>query len=234
MSPIFKIEYAIKSVCEEIYSMKSSKDWRSLDESDLFYELIACILGSRVSYELSQAAAMKIRGLCLHFNPIKKYTQLSYQKNIEKILKSKLVEKNGKLRLYPFPNLRADHISRTAWSIYSKGGSIKQILNYSRDAEKARLLIVKSAIGVGPKQASLFLRNIGLTTRLAILDSHVLKFMVMKGLVKKRIKTIQTVKQYEKNETILRKYAQWLGRPLGCLDQAIWIVMRVYLKEALA
>lgn len=236
MNPVYRIESAIKSVCKEIASKDGGKNWQSIEESALFYELISCILGSRVSYEIAQAAAMKIKESDLHQNPIEKYTQLGYQISLEKILKRKLLTKNRKhiLRRYPFPNLRANHISRTAWAIYSNGGSIKNLLHSSKDAKTARLKIVKTVIGVGPKQASLFLRNIGFTTSLAILDSHVLKFMVMQGLADQNIRTIQTVKRYEKHEKLLRRYAQWIGWPLGCLDQAIWIVMRVYLKEAIA
>lgn len=236
LNAISKIERAIKRVCEEISLSPNRSTWRSSSESELLFELISCILGSRVSYEIAQSAAIKIRQANLLEMPIHKYSLQTYQDDIENVLRSSLRHKDWepKTRRYPFPKLRANHIARTVWAIYSNSGSISSLLKSFNNAKCARRKIVQTVIGVGPKQASLFLRNTGFTTDLAILDSHVLKFMSMQGLVEKRIRFVPSLNLYEKHEINLQQYARWFGWPLGCLDQAIWVVMRVYLREAIA
>lgn len=233
---ISKIESTINRICTEIVIRSNRNNWLSFPESELLFELISCILGSRVSYEIAQSAATKLKNAGLLNNRTSEYSFRSYQTAIEIILKSPLKNKDLKSRTrhYPFPKLRANHIARTVWAVYSDGGSIKGLLKSIKSAKKARKLLVQKVVGVGPKQASLFLRNIGFTNDLAILDSHVLNFMCMRGLVKKRVHSIPTLSSYEKHETNLKQYAQGTGWPLGCLDQAIWIVMRVYLREAVA
>jgi N-glycosylase/DNA lyase len=91
---------------------------------------------------------------------------------------------------------------------------------------------MKSAIGIGPKQASLFLRNIGYTDELAILDKHVLAYMGISGLAVNLKKAVNSLKGYKDLENILQTHARKFGLSLGYVDQAIWIVMRVYAREA--
>jgi N-glycosylase/DNA lyase len=93
---------------------------------------------------------------------------------------------------------------------------------------------VEVGVGIGPKQASLFLRNIGFTEELAIFDTHLLRFMSLFGLFDQDIRPISSLRNYENLENHLRDYAKSAGYSLGCVDQAIWIVMRVYLREARA
>jgi N-glycosylase/DNA lyase len=89
------------------------------------------------------------------------------------------------------------------------------------------------ATGIGPKQASLFLRNTGFGGELAVLDVHVLRFMEYMGLCPKVPKTVSTLREYEALEQILLGYARGLGWGLQVLDQAIWISMRVAKKVSL-
>ena len=235
MAVISKIESAINRVCEEINRSPYKTTWHSTNEEELLFELISCILGSRVSYEIAQTAAKEIRQSGLLELPTYRFSLQAYQDAIENVLRRPLrhIDWLPKARRYPFPKLRANHISRTVWAIYSTDGSIKNLLKSSDNPKDARRTIVQTVVGVGPKQASLFLRNIGFTAELAILDSHVLRFMGMHGLIENRVRSVPSLKVYEKHETNLLKYARWSGWSLGCLDQAIWIVMRVYLREAM-
>jgi N-glycosylase/DNA lyase len=233
---ISKIESAINKICAEISLRKKRENWFSVSEDNLLFELVSCILGSRVSYEIAQLAATKLKQSGLLIITMSDYSIQPYQSAIESVLKSPLkhMDWGEKTRRYPFPKLRANHIARTVGAIYSDGDSITNLLKSCKSAKIARKMFVDKVVGFGPKQASLFLRNIGFTNDLAILDSHVLAFMSMKGLLKKGVRSIPTLNLYERHEMHLIKYANNTGWPLGYLDEAIWIVMRVYKTEAVA
>jgi N-glycosylase/DNA lyase len=230
------IEYAVHRICKEIYRFNQQSQWFLPSEAELLFELVACILGSQVSYEVALAAAEEIRNVGLLENPVKQYYFPVYEKAIYDILRQPLHNPGwgptGKR--YRFPKIRANHISRTIWAIYSNGGTLKGKLQVCKSAREARRSILKIGVGIGPKQASLFLRNIGYTEELAIFDTHLLRFMRLFGLFHQAIKPISSLQNYETLEDRLRNYAKRTGYSLGCLDQAIWIVMRVYLQEARA
>jgi N-glycosylase/DNA lyase len=72
----------------------------------------------------------------------------------------------------------------------------------------------------------MFLRNIGRSYDLAILDTHVLRFMDMQELLPIDQAHIGTVTGYERVEGIAIDYADSLGYPAGYLDWAIWATMK--------
>jgi N-glycosylase/DNA lyase len=80
--------------------------------------------------------------------------------------------------------------------------------------------------GIGPKQASMFLRNLGVSYDLAVIDRHIINFMVFTGFCDAPPRNLGTLKSYETQENILKDYAAQLGYSVGILDFAIWIVMR--------
>lgn len=230
------IEFAVRRICQEIYPSNRQSWWVSATEPELTYELVSCILGSQVRYEIALAAAEKIRDAGLLEKPIERYLAPVYEKAIYNILRQPLHSRGlGPTgRRYRFARMRANHISRTVWAIYSDGGSLKGRLDGYTSAKEARRSIVEIGVGIGPKQASLFLRNIGFTQELAIIDTHLLRFMSLFGLLEKATKPISSLQRYETHENDLLNYSKSTGYPLGCLDQAIWIVMKVYLQEARA
>jgi N-glycosylase/DNA lyase len=230
------IESAIHRICQEIYPSSRQSWWVSASEAELLFELVACILGSQVPYEVALAAAEEIRNVGLLENPIKQYCFPAYEKTVYDILRQPLHNPGWAPmgRRYRFARIRANHISRTVWAIYSEGGSLKRRLGACKTAREARRSIVEVGVGIGPKQGSLFLRNIGFTEELAILDTHLLRFMSLLGLLDQAIGTISSLQNYETLEKRLRNYAERTGYSLGCVDQAIWVVMRVYLQEARA
>ena len=95
-------------------------------------------------------------------------------------------------------------------------------------------MLVESCAGIGPKQASLFLRNIHFSDQLAVLDSHVLRFMTIAGILGPNRKSIGSIRGYEAHEGRLRDYASGFGWSIGCLDLGIWLVMRVCQQEGIA
>ena len=93
-------------------------------------------------------------------------------------------------------------------------------------AKHLRKSLVTDIPGLGPKQASMFLRNIGRSYDLAILDTHVLRFMDMQELLPIEQARIGTITGYERAEEIAIDYAESLGYPAGYLDWAIWATMK--------
>ena len=233
---IANIELAVRRICQEIYPSIRQSWWLSATEAKLIYELVVCILGSQVPYEIALAAAEEIRDAGLLENPTERYCAPVYEKAIYDVLRQPLHGPGWAPtgRRYRFARMRANHISRTVWAIYSDGGSLKGRLEASKSAREARRSIVGIGVGIGPKQASLFLRNIGFTEELAILDTHLLRFMSFFGLRDQTTRAISSMQSYETHENHLRYYAKSTGYPLGCVDQAVWIVMRVYQQEARA
>jgi N-glycosylase/DNA lyase len=104
--------------------------------------------------------------------------------------------------------------------------SLSERLSKSFDPKKLRKELVKDISGLGPKQASMFLRNIGRCYDLAILDTHVLRFMDVRNLLCLKKTKINTLKSYERTEKIVVNYANELGYPAGYMDWAIWATMR--------
>lgn len=81
---------------------------------------------------------------------------------------------------------------------------------------EAREFIVKNIKGLGYKEASHFLRNVGYND-LAIIDRHILKFLHQNSLIKE-IPKVVTKKIYLECENLLKKYNINLSK----LDLMIW------------
>ena len=97
------------------------------------------------------------------------------------------------------------------------------ILTHLMNATSARELrawLVRNVTGLGWKEASHFLRNIGYEN-LAILDRHVLRNLVRAGVLLKIPKTL-TAKRYLAIEKKFFKFAQQIGISADELDLLFW------------
>ena len=90
--------------------------------------------------------------------------------------------------------------------------------------------LISEISGIGPKQASMFLRNIGLSHDLAILDTHLLRYLEMQSLLDQERLKVGSLPNYERTEQVAIKYADSLGYPVGYLDWAIWATMRAAME----
>jgi N-glycosylase/DNA lyase len=81
--------------------------------------------------------------------------------------------------------------------------------------------LVKNIKGIGYKEASHFLRNIGFGENLAILDVHILKNLRKFGVIKETPKTI-TKKRYLDIENKLKKFSDKTKIPMAHLDLLFW------------
>lgn len=227
MTHAFDVEQAVLSLCDELLGQSIDRNPFQLDPDHLWAGLVACLLSSQVKYELATSAtvALEEAGLLL-WDP--DATDDSYQARVEQVLSSPL-SVAGKECRYRFPVIRSSQIVRARRVILRQWGDLKVGLACHSEEERRRLLI-DNIPGFGPKQSSMFLRNTGLATHLAILDVHSLKFMMVSDLIR-RVPRSPSASEYFTLESILQNYAIRVGFPMSHLDRAIWAVMRVYGTE---
>ncbi len=217
-----QLQAAVASICPDIES-RVARRRAPADERALWWELSVCVLSSQVPFTLAIAAAEVIdKSGVMHCS--------SHCENvgdaIHAILRTPLKVAGGE-RLYRFPSVRALQLERIRASVLDNADSLSALLAGFATANHARRWLVDNAHGLGPKQASMFLRNVALTYDLAIIDRHVLDYMLRTGLHSEGGSSVNSLKQYLPLEEVLRLHAEDLQCPVGILDWAIWIVMRI-------
>ena len=116
---------------------------------------------------------------------------------------------------YRYPNTRAKYIVDAR----KRKNLLKNILKKVKDENKLRECLVKNFRGIGYKEASHFLRNIGYTN-VAIIDFHIINILRRYGLVGEL--KVLTKRKYLEIEDILRKIAEKLNLNLAELDLYLW------------
>jgi N-glycosylase/DNA lyase len=114
-----------------------------------------------------------------------------------------------------FPNARARFIVEAR-----KFCGIKTIVKNFKDARQAREWLQKNVKGIGWKESSHFLRNVGFDN-VAILDRHVLAVLREYKLIDE-VPRVLACSRYLEIEEKLRKFARRLNIPLGELDLYLW------------
>jgi len=97
----------------------------------------------------------------------------------------------------------------------------KQLFASMNDSFERREWIVKNVRGMGWKEASHFLRNVGFGEELAILDRHILRNMERLDVIESIPKTI-TGKNYVEMEAKLREYVKTIDIPMDEMDLLLW------------
>ena len=92
---------------------------------------------------------------------------------------------------------------------------------FGKNKKLDRDWLVKNIKGLGYKEASHFLRNIGLGKDVAILDVHILKNLKRLGVIED-IPTSLTRKKYIEREEKMRRFAKKINIPLEDLDLLFW------------
>jgi N-glycosylase/DNA lyase len=217
-----QLKRAVFVVCDDIEQRIAGSPSISLDETSLWRELSCCILSSQVPYPLAQAASDEIHSTAVLMDRSKSVDELSAQ--LFETLSGRFVV-GSSYRRYRFPASRSRHLA-LSWKVINDNGGLSKLLAQKPDVQELRHWLVTNAHGIGPKQASMFLRNSGISYELAILDRHVLRYMEIVGLGPVT-PDISSLNAYRARELLLQTHAEELGYDVGLLDWAIWIVMRV-------
>lgn len=197
---IEKIENLKSSEIKEIIDekMKSFEELGKKDSNELFKELCFCFMTANFSAQ----GGIKIQnaiGDGFHNLP-------------EEELAKRLTELGHR-----FPNARAKYIVESR--IYQD--NLKQILEELSDDLEKREWIVKNIKGLGMKESSHFLRNIGYK-KLAIIDFHIVDLLVKHDLIEKPRSRSLTPKKYIEIENVLREISKKTNLNLGELDLYLW------------
>lgn len=228
MTSLFKLEDTVFQVSKEAKAIVPNIPVMK-DERKLLSEVILCILSSQDKYEIALAATKYLTENILTEIP-KTISQLKKLKlKICNALNQPFIfSHNGKIysRKIRFGVKKAGYIVSTIENIYLNSLTIEQILKQSKCRDDTRLNIIKYCSGLGPKQASMFLRNIGYHSEFAVLDKHIIDYMQLMGLVD--ICGYSCISSYKRIEARLRSYADTNKVSLLHLDLAIWTTMRVY------
>lgn len=152
---------------------------------------------------------------------------ISCDKAVKELFSSGLLFRGDKsairsrLRSVRFPNNKASYLIAARKMFQYRGKfSLKRKLN-PLDTFKTRDWLVNNVKGLGYKEASHFLRNIGLGKDMAIFDIHILRNLKNIGMLRK-IPTSINRKNYIALEDRLRKFSKAIDIPLDELDLLFW------------
>jgi N-glycosylase/DNA lyase len=178
------------------------KVWYEGDEERIFLELVFCILTPQSRAQSCWNCAQEL-----------------YESNL--LLNGEEKGISDKLNRVRFKNKKAEYIVR-ARNLFTNRGkiSIRNKIKQLKDEDR-REWLVRNVKGMGYKEASHFLRNIGLGENLAILDRHIMKNLMIAAAIGK-IPVSLTRKRYLQIEKKMRKFAQKINIPIGHLDFVLW------------
>ncbi len=197
MEKYSEIEGEIKSRIDDFKQL-----WENGDENEIFDELTFCLFTPQSKAKVCWNTVEKLREKDM----------------IEKGEKSDIAEEIKKVR---FRHNKSDYLVEARDRFLKSDLSLREKLEEFDDAKEAREWIVDNVKGLGYKESSHFLRNIGYTQDLAILDRHILKNLEKLGVIEEEPKTL-TKKKYLRIEEKMKEFSEEVDIPLGHLDLVLW------------
>ena len=191
-----------------------------LGEDELYLNALICILSSQVPFEIAQLYAEKIfrRGRVGGI-----YKTLTYSTALS--LLSGPVISNGRKRHYRFPKTRAAWIATNQRNIISDKFYFSKIIYSGDDPSVIRAWLAMNVMGLGLKQASMFIRTALMNDSFAILDRHILRYLNIIGLMPSVPKAVSENTYFELEDLFIR-HARFRGFGVDLFDHATWITMR--------
>ena len=180
-----------------------SRLWLNGSDEEIFLELVFCIL-TPSSRARSADKAIKNLG----------------QKNL--LFTGSVSQIAGELNIVRFRNNKARYIDLARNLFYVNGKvKIKEKLIAQSSVMDKREWLVSNVKGIGYKEASHFLRNIGLGADIAILDRHILKNLDFCCVIDE-IPASLSRKKYLSIEKEMIGFSERLEIPLSHLDFVLW------------
>ncbi|MDP3730069.1 MAG: N-glycosylase/DNA lyase [Candidatus Omnitrophota bacterium] len=142
-------------------------------------------------------------------------------KAIQELKKKRLLFKAPAGLIYPVLKGRSRFHNKKAEYLVEARRSFDRSILSDGSVLDMREKIVEDVKGVGYKEASHFLRNIGLGKDVAILDRHILKNLKRYGVID-RVPSSISVKSYLNIEKDARAFAKKIGIALEELDLLFW------------
>ncbi|MCX8095523.1 MAG: N-glycosylase/DNA lyase [Caldisericia bacterium] len=166
------------------------------NDEDLIFEFIFCLLTPQSKAKMCDKA---VQNLKKNFN----------KESLEKALYG-----------VRFKNKKSLYIKEFLEKI-KKYKSFKELILSFENDEQRRVFLVKNFKGIGLKEASHFLRNIGLGDNFAILDRHILKNLKEIGIIDNIPKNL-SFKKYKEIEDKMRLFSKDINIDMKSLDFILW------------
>lgn len=182
---------------------------RQTNRRDIWFELAFCISSSQERTRRAKSAAKVLADA---------YDHLWASDDPLLTIQSSLAAGFISLR---FMNRKSEHLAASWLRFREDGDRLVDVDQSFTSPVAAREYLVSEFPGIGPKQASMLLRNLGWGSDLAIIDSHVLR---MSRLILGDGNEPQT---YHSLEGRLREYAEQRHISLEKLDVILWSCSRV-------
>jgi N-glycosylase/DNA lyase len=219
-----RLDSTVRLLCSLIDKKLRAAASSPMSEYQLRRELVGCLLGSGVRYEMSVAATENLDAAGLLSDSWWTGKERKrFEQKVFDVLDGRNLGVPHKGR-YRFPATRANQISGARDALSRM--PLSAHLSSGREVRALRKDLLETLPGIGPKQASMFLRNTGISYDLAILDTHVVRFMEMRHPRFAQVFRLSTIRAYEHAETVVCSYAFDIGYPAGYLDWAIWATMK--------
>jgi N-glycosylase/DNA lyase len=195
--------YRIKKK-EIISRLKEFKNlWLTGNDEEIFTELTFCLLTPQSKAQSCWEAILNL-----------KKKDLLVKGDVENI--------KHFIRCIRFKNKKAEYILKARELFMNDNRfSIKSFIRKFEDIYECREWFVQHIKGIGYKEASHFLRNIGFGEKLAILDRHILKNLKQLGVIKDIPQSMSRLK-YLEIEKNMKNFAKKIDIPLSHLDLLFW------------
>ena len=174
--------------------------WETASDEELFRELIFCLLTPQSKAKTCWRAVERLERKCM----------------IEGAGPEEITRELVGVRF----NLRKGEYICLARSIFSSRSLRESLAGFS-DASAAREWLVANIKGLGYKEASHFLRNIGLGGDLTILDRHILKNLALLGVIDE-VPASPGRKMYLEIEKKMTRFSNEVNIPMAHLDLLLW------------
>lgn len=190
-----------KDIEKQILNFKTI--WEKGRDEDLFRELAFCILTPQSK---ARSGWQAICNLC----------------DKDLLLNGRYHQINKELNIVRFKNKKTDYLLLAREKFLMDGNpGLKERLNQFKSIHEKRDWLVNEVKGYGFKEASHFLRNIGLGEKIAILDRHILKNLKLFNVIE-NIPQSLTRKKYLEIEEQLKLFGKEINIPADHLDFVLW------------
>jgi len=191
---------------KDLYSSKKDEirrrlaEFRAVDPSEYFYELTYCLLTPQTSAENAGKVVDELQRLSFHSMPI----------DPEPVLRNRST-------YIRFHTTKSKHLQK----LKDDAPAILKALSELTNASAKREWLVNNVTGLGYKEATHFLRNVGLNGGLAILDRHILRNLKRYGAIRSVPKSLSR-KKYLSLERSFARFSERIGISLDELDLVFW------------
>jgi N-glycosylase/DNA lyase len=195
--------YAAKK--EEIVSRlrEFDKIWTEANDEDIFAELAFCLFTPQSKAKSCWEAILSL-------------------KDQDLLVKGTPDEIKRRLQCVRFHNKKAQYLVEARRMFLKRGSiSVRPMLKGFAGIQETRDWLVKNIKGLGYKESSHFLRNIGLGQQIAILDRHILRNLDLLDVIAMVPGSLGSA-QYLQIEKQMSDFSEHIHIPLAHLDLLLW------------